>query len=100
MVNKEYYLKVTSRLSEAIRQQRTELWKNQSGIFHHDNAPAYISMLVREFLDKNQTAIMPQLPYSPDLVPADFNLFPKLKMKPMKGKRFATIEEIKENSKQ
>ena len=29
-----------------------------------------------------------------DLAPADFFLFPKLKT-PMKGKRFATIEEIK-----
>ena len=40
---------------------------------------------------------MPQPPYSPDLVPAGFPLFPKLKT-PMKGKRFAMIEEIKEKS--
>ncbi|EFN62152.1 hypothetical protein EAG_14509, partial [Camponotus floridanus] len=33
-------------------------------------------------------------PYSPDLAPCDFFLFPKLK-RPMKGTRFATIEEIK-----
>ena len=86
------------RLREAIRQKRTELWKNQSWILHHDNAPAHTSMLVREFLAKNKTVIMPQPPYSPDLAPADFFLFPKLKT-PMKGKRFATIEEIKEKSK-
>ena len=29
-VNKEYYLKVMRQLCEAIRQKRTELWKNQS----------------------------------------------------------------------
>ena len=40
---------------------------------------------------------MPQPPYSPDLATADFFLFPKLKLQ-MKGKRFATIEEIKEKS--
>ena len=34
----------------------------------------------------------------PDLAPCDFFLFPKLK-KPMKGKRFATIDEIKSESK-
>ena len=34
-----------------------------------------------------------------DLATADFFLFPKLET-PMKGKRFATIEEIKEKSKQ
>ena len=60
-------------------------------------APAHISMLVREFLAKNEAEIMPQLPYSPN-APTDYFLFPKLK-KPMKGKRFDTIEEIKEKSK-
>ena len=34
--------------------------------------------------------------YSPDLVPWDFWLFPKLKS-PLKGKRFQTISEIQEN---
>ena len=36
----------------------------------------------------------PITPYSPDLAPSDFFLLPKLK-RPMKGRRFATIEEIK-----
>ena len=44
-VNKEYYLEVTSRLCEAILQKCMELW-----ILHHDNAPAYTSMFVGEFL--------------------------------------------------
>ncbi|KYN11406.1 hypothetical protein ALC57_16419 [Trachymyrmex cornetzi] len=49
---------------------------------------------VSSFLAKNNTVIMPQPPYSPDLAPCDFFLFPKLK-RPMKERRFATIEEIK-----
>ena len=36
-------------------------------------------------------------PYSPDLVPADFFLFPKLK-NTLKRRRFQTIEEIQENA--
>ena len=44
-VNKEYNLEVIRRLR--FRQQLTKLWKNQSWILHHDNAPA--SMLVRQF---------------------------------------------------
>ena len=52
-------------------------------------------MLVCEFLAKNKTVIIPQPPFSPDLAPADFFLFPKLKA-PMKGMCFATIEEKKE----
>ena len=89
-VNKEYYLEDMRWLREAIRQKRTELWKN---------AAAHISMLVREFLAKNNTAIMPQPRYLLDLAPANFFLFPKLKTA-MKGKRFATIVEIKAKSKQ
>jgi hypothetical protein len=36
--------------------------------------------------------IVPHLPYSPDLAPFDFTLFPKLKMK-LKG-RFVTVSDI------
>ena len=39
---------------------------------------------------------MPHPPYSPDLAPADFLLFPKLKTT-LKGRRFKTIEEIQGN---
>ena len=42
---------------------------------------------------------MSQPPYSPELASADFFFFPKLKT-PLEEKRFATIEEIKEKSKQ
>ena len=41
----------------------------------------------------------PQLLNSPDLEPDDFFPLPKLKI-PMKGKRFVTIEEIKDKTKQ
>ena len=56
-------------------------------------------MLVGEFLAKSKTVIIPQPPHSQNLAPADFFLFPKLKT-PMKDDRFATIEDIKEKSKQ
>jgi hypothetical protein len=42
--------------------------------------------------DKNITAL-PHLPYSPDLAPCDFWLFPKIKLT-MKGNGFDTIPEI------
>ena len=40
---------------------------------------------------------MPHSLYSPDLAPADFFLFTKLKTT-LKGRRFQTIEEIQENA--
>ena len=63
--NKEYYLSVMRHLREAIRKKRRELWANNS----------------------------PQPPYSPDLAPCDFWLFPKLK-RALRGNRFESIEEI------
>jgi len=49
------------------------------------------------FLAKNETTVVPQPSYSPDLAPADFFLFPKLKST-LKGRRFNTIDEIQKNS--
>jgi len=66
-------------------------------MLHHDNAPAHVSLLIREFLAKQDMIVVPQSPYSPDLAPVDFFLFPKLKST-LKGRRFQMIEEIKENS--
>jgi len=45
---------------------------------------------------KHETSVVPQPPYSPDLAPADFFLFPQLKSS-LKGRRFQPIEEIEEN---
>ena len=64
---------------------------------HHDNAPASSSVLVRNFLAKNNTVIMPQPPYLPDSAPCDFFQFLRLK-RSIKGRRFATIKEIKTES--
>ena len=89
-VNKEYYLQVIRNLREAIRQKRPDLWKNKNWLLHHDNARAHTSLLVRKFLAKNNTLMMMQPPYSPDLAPCDFFLFPRLK-RPMKGRRYATM---------
>ena len=96
-VNKEFYFKVMKRLGEAVRRKRPEAWTNKTWMLHHDNAPAHASLLIREFLAKQETIVVPQPPYSPDLAPADFFLFPKLKST-LKGRRFQKIEEIKENS--
>ena len=46
---------------------------------------------------RHQITQVTQPPYSPDLVPCDFWLFPKLKS-PLKGKGFQTIDKIQENT--
>jgi len=96
-VNKEFCLNVLKHLRTAVRRKSPEAWANNTWMLHHDNAPAHTSLLIREFLMKHETTVVPQLPYSPDLAPADFFLFPKLKSS-IKGCRFQTVEEIEEIS--
>ena len=96
-VNQEYYLQVQRRLHEAIRKKRPDLWKNNSWLLHHDNAPAHTSLLARDFLAKNNTVTMPQPPYSPNMALCDFFLFTKIK-RTLKGRRFTAIDGIKSAS--
>ena len=51
---------------------------------------------MQSFLVKHQITQVTQPRYSPDLVPCDFRLFPKLKL-PVEGKIFQTTDEIQEN---
>ena len=47
----------------------------------------------RKFWKKYGWQVLPHLPYSPDMSPPAFDLFPKLK-KPLCEKRFRSIEEV------
>jgi hypothetical protein len=62
---------------------------------HHDNAPSHTSILTQQFLAKYKMAVIPHPPYSPDLAPCDFFLFPKMKLKVC---WFDTIQEIQAKS--
>jgi hypothetical protein len=53
-----------------------------------------MSLKTTEFVTNNNMVIVPHLPYSLDLAPCDFALFPKLKMK-LKGRRFETVSDIR-----
>ena len=44
----------------------------------HDNAPAYKCVLVQDFLKEEKIVQLSHPPYSPDLSPCDFFLFPLL----------------------
>lgn len=94
--NREYYLQVMERVREAIRKKRPELWQNNSWILHHDNAPSHTALTVCQFLAESSTNIIGQPPYSPDMAPCDFFLFPKLKI-PLRGRRLESVEAIKKD---
>jgi len=59
----------------------------------HINARPHASGAVSEILEKYGWQVLPHPPYSPDMSPPDFDLFPKLK-KPLRGKLFRSIGEV------
>ena len=59
--------------------------------FQQDNTPVHNSILVTDYSTKMGIRTVPHPPYSLDLGPCDFWLFPKLR-----GCRYETIEEMKE----
>ena len=70
---------------------RPALSKSGQWHIHRDNAPVHNSILVTDYLTKMGIKTVPHPPYSPDLAPSDFWLFPKLS-----GCRYETIDEMKE----
>jgi transposase len=64
--------------------KKTKLCCNHNWLLHHDNVAAHTSLKTADFVTNNNMVIVPHPPYSPDLAPCDFTLFPKLKMK-LKG---------------
>jgi len=96
-VNQTYYLTVLATLRERVRKKRPELWKNKSWILHQDNAPAHNALSVKRYLAARGTPVLEHAPYSPDLAPCDFFLFPKIKSA-LKGTRFESMEKVKRKS--
>jgi hypothetical protein len=53
----------------------------------HNNILTQTGLFFQKFLAKNKTPAVPQSPYSSDLSPANFFLFPKLKVSSTSGAR-------------
>ena len=78
-VNKEYYVEVLREFRKRFGRKRPALFKSGQWHFHLDNAPVHNSILVRDYLTQIGIKTVPHPPYSPDLAPCDFWLFPKLR---------------------
>ena len=70
------------------------MWKNGSWMLHRDNALAHNVLSVKTFLAKHKITVSEHPPYSPDLAPWDFFLFPNIKSA-LKQTRFETVEAAK-----
>ena len=67
--------------------------ENRPGCFTMTTPHLTLPSSPSSFWQKTKCLVIPYPPYSPDLAPCDFFLFPKMKLK-LKGRQFDTIEEI------
>ena len=90
-VNSSYYTDILKKLKRAIKKKRPEI----TPILHHDNVSSQRSMMTKKTIRKLGFDTLPHPPYSPDLAPSDFRLFPNVK-KHLKCVHHETQEGLKQ----
>jgi hypothetical protein len=70
------YIDFLRRLRDAVSRKSSEKWTTNSWFILHDNAPTQRSVLVKDFLVKNNVTTLEHPSYSSDLIPGDFLLVP------------------------
>ena len=81
-------------LRPAVHRKRSEFLAG-CPIVLHDNSAPHISEGMTTLLVHYKWETLSHPPYSPDLSPCDFDLFPRLKEN-MRGVRFKDLEELKD----
>ncbi|EGI62713.1 Mariner Mos1 transposase [Acromyrmex echinatior] len=63
-------------------------------LYHHDNAPSHTSLKAMVKLDQLRFELVAHPPYSPDLAPSNYYLFPNSLKRWLQEKRFTSNEEV------
>ena len=88
----EYYSQLLIRLRDAIKQKRRGK-VSQGVIILQDNAPSHTAHVAKATMERCGFELLPHAPYSPDLAPSDYFLFPLLKEQ-LRGKHFGSDDEV------
>ena len=87
------YLAIMVRLRHAIRRKRPDMWRRHQWWLQHDGAPAHRADPVVRYLHQQGTRLLPHPGYSPDIAPADYWFFDRVK-KHLRGRRFRDTDEL------
>ncbi len=103
-ITADSYCGLLQRLKERVRRKRPELWaRNEEGdrtmILHHDNASSHTAVPTLALIGSSDIQMLAHPPYSPDLAPCNFFLFPRLKAE-LRGRRFRGVVELQHAVKQ
>lgn len=88
----QYYADLLTRLDTELKAKRPRLAKKKV-LYHQDNAPVHTSHIAMAKLSELKYELLPHPPYSPDLAPSDFFLFPNMK-KSLAGRKFGSNNEV------
>lgn len=92
-VTAKYY---TETVLPAVLEERRQRARTRHGarlLLHHDNAAPHTAAATQAFLEQQGVQLLPHPPYSPDLAPCDFWLFPKVKSA-ISGRPFSRIQDL------
>jgi len=89
-VNSQHYIETLT----ALKRRLEWIGIRNETLLQHDNARPHTSAATRDVIQCLDFSVLPHPPYSPDLTPSDFHLFPKLK-EHLKGQHFSCDEEVK-----
>ncbi len=97
-VTAESYCATIRRFKESVRRKRPALWRRnaageRSFFLLHDNASPHTADDTVELLQQSGIPLLDHPPYSPDLAPCDYFLFPRLK-NDLSGHRFPNIQAL------
>ncbi len=94
-IDGDLYRSILERLRISIQNCRTRDWHVGHYILHDDNAKPHHCDQVLRLLHQTHTRVLDHPAYSPDLAPADFFLFPRLK-KELKGIHFPDLDTLED----
>ncbi|UYV69974.1 hypothetical protein LAZ67_7001357 [Cordylochernes scorpioides] len=87
-----YYANFVKQLRDAFKEKRRGKLSRKI-VYHQDNAPSYRSLQAMAAIYDSGFELLPHAPYSPDLSPSDFHLFPHLK-RSLSGIHFRSDEDV------
>jgi len=76
--NAKYYSSLLVKLKDILKGKRRGKFTKEV-LFLHDNAPAHRALATRKKLTYLGFPCLDHSPYSPDMAPSDYHLFPGLK---------------------
>ena len=91
-INAEYYSSLLVQLKEILKEKLHGKFA-KGVLFFHNNTPAHQALATQKKLAYLAFQCLDHPPYSPDLAPSDYHVFPRLK-KQLKGGHFSSDAEV------